>query len=192
VSRYDLLVFLHVTCAIIWLGAGLLMALFEVRAERSGDPMAMARIGADNEWLAPRLFIPSALLTLIFGLLLVADGPWTIGTLWIDLGLAGFALTFLVGIGFLKPTSEKLKAVVQRDGPGSPEAARLGHRLSLVSRLDMVVLVAVVAVMASKPASGDTGTLVGLGLGIVAAWLLIGWASRPKAAHEAAVAPETP
>jgi hypothetical protein len=60
----------------------------------------------------------------------------------------------------------------------------------LASRLDLVVLFAVVAVMASKPASGDAGTLAGLGLGIVAAWLLIGWASRSKAAPEAAAVPE--
>jgi uncharacterized membrane protein len=190
VSRYELLVFLHVACAIVWLGAGLLMSVLELKASRSGDPAAMGRIGGDNEWLAPRLFIPASLLTLLFGILLVADGPWTIGTLWVDLGLAGFALTFATGIGVLKPTSEKLKATIERDGPGTPEAARLGHRLALVSRLDAVVLFAVVAVMASKPASGDAGTLAGLGIGIVAAWLLIGWASRSNAAPEAAAVPE--
>jgi uncharacterized membrane protein len=190
VSRYELLVFLHVSSAIVWVGAGLLMSVLELRASRSGDPAAMGRIGGDNEWLAPRLFIPSSLLTLLFGILLVADGPWTIGTLWIDLGLAGYALTFATGIGVLKPTAEKLKAAVERDGPGTAEAARLGHRLTLVSRLDLVVLFAVVAVMASKPASEDTGTLAGLGIGVVAAWILIGWASRPKPARAAAVAPE--
>jgi uncharacterized membrane protein len=190
VSRYELLVFLHVSCAIVWLGAGLLLSVFELKAERAHDLAALARLGPDNEWLAPRLFIPASLLTLVFGLLLVADGPWTLSTLWIDLGLAGFALTFATGIGILKPTAEKLKAVSMRDGPGSPEAARLGHRLAVVSRLDLVVLFAVVAVMASKPASGDAGTLAALAIGIVAAWAVLGWLSRAKPGPEAPPVPE--
>jgi uncharacterized membrane protein len=188
VSRYELLVFLHIGCAIVWLGAGLLMSVLELKASRSGDPAAIGRIGADNEWLAPRLFIPAALLTLIFGILLVADGPWTIGTLWIDLGLAGFALTFAVGIGVLEPTSKKLKVTIERDGPTSPEAARLGHRLVVASRLDLVVLFIVVAVMASKPASGDAGTLAGLGIGVVAASVVVAFLSRRKVV----AAPEAP
>jgi uncharacterized membrane protein len=122
VSRYELLVFLHVSSAIVWLGAGPLMSVLELEASRSGDPAAMARLGGNNEWLAPRLFIPASLLTLLFGILLVADGPWTIGTLWIDLGLAGYALTFATGVGVLKPTAEKLKAAIERDGPRTAEA----------------------------------------------------------------------
>jgi uncharacterized membrane protein len=180
VSRYDLIVFLHVACAIIWLGAGLLMVLLELKASRSGDPAELGRIGADNEWLAPRLFIPASLATLVFGILAVADGPWTFSTLWVDLGLAGFALTFLTGIGVIKPESERLKAAVERHGPQSPEVARHAHRLALVSRLDAVVLFAVVAVMVSKPSADDPWTLVGLGVGMVAAWLLILWASRAE------------
>jgi len=191
VSRYELLVFLHVACAIVWLGAGFLMVVLELKASRSGDPAELRHLGASNEWLALRLFIPSSLLTLVFGILLVADGPWTIGTLWVDLGLAGFALTFLAGIGVLKPTGEKVKAALEREGPGSPEVTKLSHRLTLAGRLDLVVLFAVVAVMASKPASGDAGTLAGLGIGIVAAWLLIVWASgRKSAAPQAAAVPE--
>jgi uncharacterized membrane protein len=181
-TRYELIVFLHVSSAIVWLGAGLLMAVFELRASRSGDPAELGRLGADNEWLAPRLFIPAALATLLFGILAVADGPWTFGLLWVDLGLAGFAITFLAGIGIIKPTSEQLKAVMQQEGPGSPRAARLAHRLTLVSRLDLVVLFAVVAVMASKPASGDTGTLAALAAATVLAWVAIGALSRPKTA----------
>jgi uncharacterized membrane protein len=185
VSRYELIVFFHVACAIVWLGAGFLMAVLELKASRSGNPAEMGRIGADNEWLAPRLFIPASMATLLLGIAAVADGPWTFGALWVDLGLAGFAMTFVTGIGVLKPTAEKLKASIQRDGPGNPEAARLGHRLALTGRLDTVVLLAVVAVMASKPAFGDAGTLAGLGIGIAAAWLVIGWLSRSKAPQAA-------
>ena len=38
----------------------------------------------------PRLFIPSGVLTLVFGVLLVFDGPWSFADLWILIGLAGW------------------------------------------------------------------------------------------------------
>jgi hypothetical protein len=46
-----------------------------------------------------------------------------------------------------------------------------------------VVLFAVVAVMVSKPYPGETATLVGLGIGIAVTWLLLAWASRPRASR---------
>jgi hypothetical protein len=38
----------------------------------------------------PRLFIPSGVLTLVFGVRLVFEGPWSFGDLWILVGLAGW------------------------------------------------------------------------------------------------------
>jgi uncharacterized membrane protein len=180
-STYELIVFFHVSSAIVWLGAALLTAVLELKASRSGDPAELQRIGADGEWLAPRLFIPASLATLLFGILAVVDGPWTFRTLWVDLGLAGFAASFATGLGIVKPTAEKLKRAAEEHGAASAEAGRYAHRLSLVTRLELVVVFAVVAVMVSKPYGGDTGTLVGLAVGIAAAWLLLAWLSRPKA-----------
>jgi hypothetical protein len=46
--------------------------------------------GEFQEWLVPRLFIPSGVLTLVFGVRLVFEGPWSFGDLWILVGLAGW------------------------------------------------------------------------------------------------------
>jgi uncharacterized membrane protein len=193
-STYELVVFFHVTAAIVWLGSALLSVVLDLKAARSGDPTEMQRVGADGEWLAPRLFIPASLATLLFGALAVADGPWSFRTLWVDLGLAGFAASFASGMTVIKPTAEKLKRAAEEHGAASPEARRYARRLSLVSRLELVVVFAVVAVMVSKPYSGDTGTLVGLAVGVAVAWLLVAWLSRPKAraALEAAAADVPP
>lgn len=179
-TRYELLVFLHVSCAIIWLGANFVLNLLVVKAGRSGDPLELSRLAEANKWLAPRMFIPVSMLTLVFGVLLVADGPWTFAQLWIVLGLSGFAATFLIGIGFLEPESKRLDAAVAAAGPASPEAQRHTRRLILVARLDLALLFAIVAVMASKPATEDTWTLVGLGAVLVAAWIALAAVSRPR------------
>ena len=79
----------------------------------------------------------------------------------------------------IKPSTEKLKRAAEQYGAASPEAGRYARRLSLATRLDLVVLFAVVAVMVSKPYSGETGTLVGLAAGVVAACLVLAWTGRP-------------
>ena len=47
-----------------------------------------------------------------------------------------------------------------RHGPESPQAAFHVRRINVVSRMELVVLYLVVAVMALKPTGDDTGTLI--------------------------------
>ena len=70
-TRYELLLFVHVVAAIVWLGAATVVQIFAARANRATDPMDMHRVAADAEWLALRVFIPASLVVLIAGLLLV-------------------------------------------------------------------------------------------------------------------------
>ena len=74
-----------------------------------------------SEWLATRVFIPVSLIVVVAGILLVIEGPWAFDQLWVLLGLAGFAATFLTGLLVIKPDSERIAADLARDGmtPGS-------------------------------------------------------------------------
>jgi hypothetical protein len=70
---------------------------------------------------------------------------------WIVLGLIGIAATIVTGVGFLGPESERLgKAFVER-GPSDPEIGRRISRILVISRVDLVVLILVVADMVFKP-----------------------------------------
>jgi uncharacterized membrane protein len=186
-SRYELLVFLHVASAIVWLGAGSTLTMIGIKAMRSSDPLDVKGVAETSEWLTPRLFIPASLATLIFGILLVLDGPWAFDQLWIGLGLAGYAASFLTGIGFLDPESKRLHRAAAEHGPTSSEARFHTGRLVLASRLELVVLFAVVSVMVGKPSADDTWTLVGLGTAIVAVWLAVAALSRPRVPEAEAV-----
>jgi hypothetical protein len=104
-TRYELLLFLHVAAAIVWLGAATVVQFLAVRAERSRESAELHRIASDAEWLAMRLFVPASLAVFVFGLALVFDGPWAFDQLWIVLGLVGYAFSFFVGILFLSPES---------------------------------------------------------------------------------------
>ena len=160
-SFYELLLFGHIVAAIVWLGSGMLLHVQALRAERAHDDDALARVAADSSQLSLTLFIPASLSVLVFGLLLVADGPWSFDYLWVVLGLAGYLATFLTGILVMKPGSEEIEAVIARDGM-SAEARVLIRKILAKGRLDTVVLYLVVAVMVLKPTGDDVGLLVAM------------------------------
>ena len=188
---YELLLFLHIVAAIVWLGSGLFLQILATRAERADDAEGLRRVAADSASLGETLFIPASLATLILGVLLVIDGPWTFDMLWIVLGLVGYLGTFLTGVLVMKPGSEKLAELMEREGM-SPRAEIEVRKLLTKSRVDSIVLFLVVAVMALKPAADDVGVLVVLAAVVVAGLAYVAVRLRQideSAAHSATVTP---
>jgi hypothetical protein len=72
-TRYEILLFLHIAFVIVGLGSGFLFHVLGFRADRAHDEAAMAHIFDDLVALANALFIPSSLLVVIFGILLTLD-----------------------------------------------------------------------------------------------------------------------
>lgn len=193
-SRYEVLLFLHVAAAIVWLGSGFAVQMFAIRADRAKDAAAMLNVVEGAEWLANRVFVPASLATFVFGLGLAFEGPWSFDMLWIDLGLAGYAATFLTGILFLSPQAKKLGELIAAHGAMHPAVGAQTRRLFLISRVELVVRFAVVIDMTLKPTGGDVGTLLVMAGAIVAAAALGIWrfqATAVEAAPEAASASET-
>jgi uncharacterized membrane protein len=169
-TRYELLLFLHISFAIMWIGAGMLFHILGFRADRAHDEGAMRKIFDDLVALANVFFIPSSLLVLVFGIALVAESDFlAFDELWIVLGFVGFAITFLTGLLWIKPQSERVKKMIDRDGGMSPVAYRAAQRMIVFSRLDYVVLYLVVFDMVVKPTKDDTWTLVVMGVILVLA-----------------------
>ena len=182
-TRYELLTFLHIGSAIIWLGAGFLLLVLIFGAEREGDHTREAGYHRDVGWLAPRLFIPASMATMIFGILLVIDGPWTFGMLWVTLGLIGWLASFLTGILYFKPEGEALGAMVAERGPDDPELRRRLHRVNVVDRMQVVVLFFVVFDMVVKPTGDDTGLLI-VCAALLGGWLALGFSAMNKGAPD--------
>jgi uncharacterized membrane protein len=168
-TSYEFFFLLHIIVVIIWLGAGFTMDLLFLRAERTRNPAELGKTGEMQEWLVPRVFIPFGLLTLVLGILLVWDGPWSFGDLWILIGLAGWIASFGVGFLFIRPQGERMEEIVAKYGPTSVEAQRQARLLGVVSRVQLLALFLVVADMVLKPTSDDPWTLLVLAAILVAA-----------------------
>lgn len=161
-DTYELLLTLHVLSVIVWLGAALAVSLLILRFELAGDAAGKAEVNAGMDWMAPRVFIPASLATLVFGVLTVIEGPWDFDQLWVVLGLAGWLASFGVGIGYFKAEGERLVELVAERGSEDPEVQRRIDTMEMVGRIELAVLFLVVVVMVTKPTGDDTGVLIAL------------------------------
>jgi len=159
VSYYEVLLFVHVLGVAIWLGTGFALLVLGDRFGRAGDNQALQSLFGQSEWLATRIFIPVSLTALVTGILLVIEGPWAFDQLWVLLGLAGFAVTFLTGLLMIKPESERIAAELARNGMTTGVARAIGSMFAR-QRIDYTVIALVVADMTLKPTGDDVLTLV--------------------------------
>lgn len=161
VTWYTLFKSVHVLTAVLWVGGGAMIQAYAFRIIRTGDARRQAEFAKDTEVVSMRVFIPATWILLLAGIAMMINADLTWGQNWVVLGFIAFALSFVIGAGFLGPESGRIAAVIERDGPASPEAqARIG-RILLISRCELVVLMTVIVNMVVKPV-GNAGWFWGL------------------------------
>ena len=147
---YNLIKYVHVICAIIWVGGAFFIQLLAIRAERSADPTDLPKLGQATGELGMRVFLPASILLFIAGLILVIQ-KWAFSSLWVSLSIALWLVSVLVGALYLGPTGAKVGKVFAAEGPTSV-AGRAGlSRILLISRLELVSFAVVVFMMVVKP-----------------------------------------
>lgn len=162
--------FLHVTFAVIWVGGAAVMMMLGAHAARQRDDADLVAVVLKVAFLGGRVFMPAGLLTLASGAVTVWLGRgWE--ELWVILGLAGFALTFLLGAAVLKPRSEKIEAAHRASGV-TPDLVRQCREILQIAKFDTVLLFAIIADMVLKPTAEDYLMLGIIALAIIAAAIL--------------------
>lgn len=101
VDGYTILKMFHVVFAILWVGGAITVNILGTRAVASGNGERVALFGRDTEWLGTRIFFPSSVLVLLFGILTVLRGHIGFGHAWVIVGLVGIGLTAITGSAFL-------------------------------------------------------------------------------------------
>lgn len=148
---YGLFKVVHVIGAVAWVGGGLLLTILAMRAERSSDPREMATIARQAAFAGERIFAPVGLLVFLMGIAMLINLHLGFGTSWIVIGLIGYAITFLTGLLVLGPLAKRIGRLIETNGPEASETQAAIQKILLIARVDMGVLLLVVADMVLKP-----------------------------------------
>jgi uncharacterized membrane protein len=148
---YALFKLVHVVGAVIWVGGGLTLTILAMRAERSSDSGEMATIARQAAFVGERVFAPVGMLVFLMGIAMVINLHWGWGTTWIVIGLVGYVITFLTGLLVLGPLAKRIGQLIEAKGPDAPETQAAIQRILLLARVDIGVLLLVVADMILKP-----------------------------------------
>ena len=149
-ETYDLVMLVHVLAAVVWVGGASVVQVFAIRTVGRDDPHEVARFAGDAEWVGLRVFMPASILLVLAGGWMVVQ-RWSFETPWIAIGLGLYVLSFITGMGFLGPESGRISKLTDAHGVEHPEVQRRIRRVLLVSRVELVWLVAIVALMVLKP-----------------------------------------
>ena len=149
-TGYDLLNFLHILAAGVWLGGGVMMQVLLGRARRATDPTRLRDAMTDAAWVGNRVFAPAALVLVLAGFGLIGQGEWDWDA-WILLGIAGWGLLFLIGIGFHTRAEGQIVELLAEHPLDAPPVRDRVRRYFIVTGIETLVLVLVILDMVVKP-----------------------------------------
>jgi uncharacterized membrane protein len=150
---YSIFKVVHVVIAVFWVGGGLTLTILGLRAERMDDPREIATLARQAAFVGEKLFAPAGLIVLLMGIALVINGHLGWAHFWVIAALVGYAVTFATGVGVLSPLAKKVDHLIETKGAEDAETQAAIARILLVARVDVAVLLLVVADMTTKPFS---------------------------------------
>jgi uncharacterized membrane protein len=165
---YQLFMFLHIACVIVWLGSGLTLLILGAAAVARKDTATIVSVASRDVAILTRIFGPAALGALLCGLAMTWIA-WDFQTLWILIGLAGFAVSAVYGATVIGRASNRLSSAIRKYGPESTLASAEARRLLVIGRFDTILLAVIVADMVFKPEPDSAPTLA-----LMAAALIVG------------------
>jgi hypothetical protein len=150
-SRYSLLVSLHVASVIAWLGAGTTLVFVTIYARRARDGVVLEHLGSLVQWISVRVSAPAALSAFGFGVAAAHAGHWP-DIFWFHVGEGALAFSFLLAIGIRLP-------LLRRARRGELGPARLAQYLLALAVAELTVLYLAVADMVTKPSGIGTSAV---------------------------------
>ena len=142
-SAYYAYLAIHVLSAVIWVGGDVTLTALGIVFERRGEGETLGALGRMGAWIGTRVYTPTLVVTLVFGIVLMQKGNYDWGQFWV--------IFALVGVGFVGPELGRIDEAARTHGPDSPEVAMRVKRLFMIFRFDTALLVLIVVNMAAKP-----------------------------------------
>jgi uncharacterized membrane protein len=151
---YQVLVFIHIVCAVIWVGGSFFAQLLALRAQRANDPAVLPLIGRQIEYLGMRVFLPASIILFIAGAIMVSQA-YSFGDTWVAVSMGLWLLSVIAGALYIGPRTKKIAELFEAEGPASPGARNLMGKVFLVSRLELLSFAIILVMMVFKPGAGS-------------------------------------
>ncbi|HEV7886120.1 MAG TPA: DUF2269 family protein [Acidimicrobiales bacterium] len=161
-TAYDIVLVLHILAVIFGFGPLVLSGLYDVVSAKRGRRQAAA-VG-EVQYAVAKTAEKVVYLVFVFGvaLVLMSDGAWSMGDLWISLSMLTYVLAIGLSHGMLMPNERRLNAVKAElaaledaNTRATPEQegrlAALTKRSAAVGTVLDLMLVFIVYLMVFKP-----------------------------------------
>lgn len=147
---YNVLLFIHILMAIVWLGGTTALQVLVARAKHARDQFQVARMAQESEWVGTRVLLPASVILVGAGLWMVSIGQYGFSEPFVLAGLAGFSVSVVIG-AILGPLGKRMKAAIEERGYDDKQVQKYMGTIFLMSRIELAALVVVVFFMAVKP-----------------------------------------
>lgn len=147
---YQLLLFVHIVCAVTWVGGAVYAQVLALRVRGSDDPAELPHLARHLEFIGTRVFVPAALLLFVAGAAMTVQA-WDFGQGWIAVSVALWILSAVAGAAYLGPSAKRVAMLFEAEGPSSASGRALLDRVFLVSRLELAAFAVVIGLMVFKP-----------------------------------------
>ena len=148
---FELLLFVHVLAAMLWIGGAVAGTVIGQRIRRSDDAAAMGRFCSAFADVAGPLFGGSSMLVLASGVWMVAlEGGPEFSDLWVTIGFVGWLASTVLGATAVGMTWMRIGQRLQ-GGASLADVQPLLARAVPLTWLDVAIRTTVVLVMVWRP-----------------------------------------
>jgi uncharacterized membrane protein len=140
----------HILAAVVWVGGSWTMLGLGFYL-RSRDINTRVEYTRWTEWLAPRLYAPASVVVIVAGPLLAAELDLDFSEAWINIGFAGWTISFLFGVGFYPFEGKRRERLIEQSGVDHESVAASVKRVLTVAAIDTTIITLVVLDMTIKP-----------------------------------------
>ena len=152
-THYTALKFVHVLSAVVWVGGACVVQVYALLALRTNDPVRVAAFAGDTEFVGTRDLHPGVADPARLRALHVHDERWRVE---LQPGLGAVRPRHHRALdrrrrGYLGPEAGRIARATEARGVESAEVQERIRRIFLISRIELVLLLAVIFDMVVKP-----------------------------------------
>jgi hypothetical protein len=149
---YQSIVFVHVLCAIIAVGANITYVVWLTRGKMQRDQLLFALQGI--KFIDGRIANPAYGLLLLTGIAQVLISGRTFHQTWLEWAILLWVVLAAVGFGMYSPGLRKQIAMLQTGTPDDPAFVALERRQNIVGAALLLFALIILALMVFRPGGG--------------------------------------